>query len=187
MDPIFVCLLRESGIVDGSVWEGVQLGDGNFPYGGGVLLPLAIIWDGSQAAGRTNLELGISSIFSSFLGAGVTCSTIFELGTQFFILAWFTSENIGKGQYNGLPPSFVILHSKEIFCYFGSLLVNFGCLKFTSTIITITLLVEIVMIHGHHIVSSLYGWPWGACFCYFLVQLFKLRHANNIIQSLPHS
>ena len=44
-------------------------------------------------------------------------------------------------------------HSEDISCQFRSLLVKFGCLQFTSTIIT-TLIEELVTIeHGQHMPS----------------------------------
>ena len=63
VDQIFVRLawrsnvLRASGVVDGSAWEGFWHSGWKFSMqGGGVLLSLVIIWDGSQIEDRTNLE-----------------------------------------------------------------------------------------------------------------------------------
>ena len=63
------------------------------------------------------------------------------------------------------PSSFIsfFLHSKEILCPFCPLLVSLCSLHFTSTITT--LLVELVTIlHGYHIVCSLYYWLPRGCF-----------------------
>ena len=63
--------------------------------------------------------------------------------------------------------SSVFLHNKEIFCYFGSCLVNSGRFQFTRTVSTTFLLVELVVIkHGRHVVSCSYRQPRGGCFSY---------------------
>ena len=51
----------------------------------------------------------------------------------------------------------VVLHNKDIICYFGSLLVNSGRFQLASTIPTTILLVELVYIkHGCHIAARSY-------------------------------
>ena len=58
--------------------------------------------------------------------------------------------------------SLVFLHNKDIFCQFGSFLVNSGHFQLTSIVSTTFLLVELVAIkHGCHIVSCLYQQPQG--------------------------
>ena len=53
-----------------------------------------------------------------------------------------------------------ILHYKDIICYFGSLMVNSGHFQLTSTVSTIFVLVELVVIsHGCLVVSSSHPQP----------------------------
>ena len=67
-----------------------------------------------------------------------------------------------------IPCSLVFfLHNKDIFCCFGSFLVDSGRFQLTSSTSTTFLLVELVVIkHGRHVVSCLYRQPRGGCFSY---------------------
>ena len=59
------------------------------------------------------------------------------------------------------------LHDKEIFCHFGSFLVN-SCHFYLTSSVSAFLLVELVVIkHGsvRYVVSCTYQQPQGGCFC----------------------
>ena len=63
--------------------------------------------------------------------------------------------------------SLVCLQSKDIICYFSSLLIKSDHLQLTSTISTAVLQAELTAIkHCHYLVSCLYWQPWGECFSY---------------------
>ena len=81
------------------------------------------------------------------------------------------------------PSSFIsFLHNKDIFCYFGSFLVDSDRFQLTSTTSTKFLVVELVVIkHGHHVVSCSYWQPQGGCFFLFLAHSEGLCYAFNII------
>ena len=88
---------------------------------------------------------------------------------------------IGHMCYGSEYPLFIsfFLHNQDMFCYFGSFLVDSGRFQLTSTTFTIFLLVELVVIkHGHHLVSFSYQQPQGGCFSYSC--------ASNIIWGFQH-
>ena len=66
-----------------------------------------------------------------------------------------------------IPCSFIsfFLYNKDIFCYFGSFLVDYGCFQLTSTTSTTFLLLEMVVIkHGCQVVSCSHQQTREGCF-----------------------
>ena len=67
------------------------------------------------------------------------------------------------GLWLGTSPvhSLVFFHNRDIFCYFGSFLVDSGRFQLTSIISTFLLEELVVIKHGRHVVSCSYRQPRG--------------------------
>ena len=131
-----------------------------------------------KSAKRTRPNWKNSMLLSTCLAQICLCAIIFG---ECLVEIDDCPENFGVMARN-IPCSFIsfFLHIKDIICHFCSLLDNSGHFKFTSTLSTTVLLVELMPInHGRHVVSCSYWQPRGGCFSYFAMRPTLFNASNN--------